>query len=383
MAGREGAQGYVYQGIAALLDCFENEDWDRIKLEPQTQNDKVDIMLMKGNVVIKAIQVKSSKNEFGGPMIKKWLDDLKKDVDASEYELILIGDCTRPAVNYCNQINREKTNTRILRKEFNEKELLRSVKGSIVEHLKKYHKDKQISPAMIENIEKRLLADLLITSTSEVVYTRDDLQKIISENTIKVQGKGKRKKIISRIIGGICVIFWLLISFRVVQHSDVSIVSVTISIVVILFSWGLMKYSDLNYWMNMDDDKYEVHKTDERCNCPYVITIAVIDRIFWKQKLYLKNISEKRIDKIKGKMVFFSRETRKYVKDFCEYDIDAGTEVVIDEISADANSDFFEKIYWDRVKLEVLEIILEGKKEKNWSGTIIRFSRIPNLEPIR
>lgn len=376
----------MYQGIAALLDCFENEHWDRIKLEPQTQNDKVDIMLMKGNVIIKAIQVKSSKNEFYGPSVERWITDLKTDVDASEYELILIGDCASSALKYCNQINRENINTRIVRKEFNEKELLRSVKGSIVEYLKKYHNDKQISPAMIENIEKRLLADLLITSTNEVVYTRDDLQKIISENTIKVQGKGKCKKIISRLTRAICVILWFLISFFSVQYSDVSIVSIVsviLSIVVMLSSWGLMKYSDSCYWNNIGDEKCEVHKTNESCNCPYVIITTIMDRIFWKQEIILKNISKQRIDKIKGKLVFFLHKTREQVDEFCEYDIDAGIEVVIDKISANANSDFFKRTYWDRVELEVLEIILEGKKEENWSGTIIRFSRIPNLEPIR
>lgn len=382
MSGRDGARGYIYQGIAALLDCFENEDWDQIKLEPQTPEDKVDIMMMKGNVIIKAIQVKSSKNVFYGPSVEGWLNDLKKDVDANEYELILIGDCANSALKYCSQINGEKTNTRIVRKAFDDKELFKLAKGSVVEYLRKYHTDKHIHPAMIENIVNGSLKELLMSSTSETVYTKDDLQRMISANTINNQDKGSRIRIKSRITGMIGVLLWLLVSFGGVLYSGASIVPVSISIIVILLGWGLMKYSDWNYWNDTKDDIYEVHKTDERCGCPYVKIITINDSISWKQKVKLKNLSRRRIDKIKGKLIFYFHDTRIYVKDFCEYDIDADTEVVIDEISADAHGDFFERTYWDRVKLDILEIVLEGKIEKNWSGTIIWFSRIPDLEPI-
>ena len=64
MAGRDGARGYVYQALVAVFKCFQYDSWNQIKVEPLTNNDKVDILLKKDEALIKAIQVKSSVNKF-------------------------------------------------------------------------------------------------------------------------------------------------------------------------------------------------------------------------------------------------------------------------------------------------------------------------------
>lgn len=78
MAGRDGARGYAYQALVAVLKCFQYDSWNQIKVEPLTNNDKVDILLKKDEVPIKAIQVKSSVNKFEKPDIEKWIDEIKK-----------------------------------------------------------------------------------------------------------------------------------------------------------------------------------------------------------------------------------------------------------------------------------------------------------------
>ena len=101
MAGRDGARGYVYQALVAVFKCFQYDSWNQIKVEPLTNNDKVDILLKKDEVLIKAIQVKSSVNKFEKPDIEKWIDEIKKDIKAMDYELVLVGDSlTKPATEF-------------------------------------------------------------------------------------------------------------------------------------------------------------------------------------------------------------------------------------------------------------------------------------------
>ena len=83
MSGKEASRGFVYQGIASVLEaltikdnCNGEDNWDRIYIEYQTPKDKVDIALEKEHKIIKSIQVKSTENVFSKSDIKKWLDEL-------------------------------------------------------------------------------------------------------------------------------------------------------------------------------------------------------------------------------------------------------------------------------------------------------------------
>jgi len=95
MSGIAAQKGFIYQTIIAMLECLERDDWDRMKLEPDTVNhlDKIDIQLYLNGKVIKAIQVKSSGNKFSQPEVEKWLEAAKLDAsDADEVSLYLVGD---------------------------------------------------------------------------------------------------------------------------------------------------------------------------------------------------------------------------------------------------------------------------------------------------
>lgn len=94
MGGEAGSRGYIFQAIVAIIECLERDDWTAIKMEPETDNDKVDIKLFNGSVTLSAIQVKSrSTKAFGPKEVEGWLDDLKKDAPgAKKFLLYLVGD---------------------------------------------------------------------------------------------------------------------------------------------------------------------------------------------------------------------------------------------------------------------------------------------------
>lgn len=92
MSGVDAQRGFIYQSIIAMLECLERDDWDEVKLEPETKLDKVDIQLYKAGQIITAIQVKSSKKKFSQPDIDRWLKALRVDVpDADRICLYLVG----------------------------------------------------------------------------------------------------------------------------------------------------------------------------------------------------------------------------------------------------------------------------------------------------
>ena len=92
--GAAGSRGYIFQAVIALIECLEKDrDWDAIKNEPATEEDKVDIMLYKEGKTVSAIQVKSSLYPFGKKEVEEWLGKLRGDAkEAEEVCLCLVGD---------------------------------------------------------------------------------------------------------------------------------------------------------------------------------------------------------------------------------------------------------------------------------------------------
>ena len=123
MGGQEGSRGYLYQGIATVLEALTSNYWDKIYIEFPTSNDKVDIALSQDDRIVRAIQVKSTENTFAPAGVKQWLRDIYKYYKADAYEIVLIGQCTADTLHFINAIpkyyNRntiklDKTATRVL-----------------------------------------------------------------------------------------------------------------------------------------------------------------------------------------------------------------------------------------------------------------------------
>lgn len=106
MGGKEGGRGYLYQGIAAVLEALKRNDWDQIYVEFPTENDKVDIALKFAGKITDAIQVKSTMNSFGKGEVSNWLLDIISDYSCQRYKLILIGNCAPSAMDFINALGK-------------------------------------------------------------------------------------------------------------------------------------------------------------------------------------------------------------------------------------------------------------------------------------
>lgn len=111
MGGREASRGFLYQAFASVLEAMCQKNWDKIYIEFDSDDDKVDIALEENNRIFRSIQVKSTINTFSKNSLKKWLQDLiNDDVGSTEFELFLIGQCDNDAVTFINSIDKFQRN---------------------------------------------------------------------------------------------------------------------------------------------------------------------------------------------------------------------------------------------------------------------------------
>ena len=105
MGGKDGSRGYLYQTFASIFQALCLDNWDKIYVEYNSENDKVDIALERNGNAVKSIQVKSSVNSFDRSAIIEWTNDLiKDDIGATECELFLIGHLAPSAIKFKNAI---------------------------------------------------------------------------------------------------------------------------------------------------------------------------------------------------------------------------------------------------------------------------------------
>ncbi|MDI1240044.1 MAG: hypothetical protein PSV26_21390 [Polaromonas sp.] len=92
MGGREAIRGFAVQTLICLLDSFwAGEQWTAVTLEPDSDNDKVDIHWEYADGSTCAQQVKSSKNQIGRGDVVAWCKELKASNAANRYQLLLAG----------------------------------------------------------------------------------------------------------------------------------------------------------------------------------------------------------------------------------------------------------------------------------------------------
>ena len=111
MGGKEGSRGYLYQTFASIFEALCQKDWDKIYIEYNSENDKVDIALEIDGKIFKSIQVKSSINLFTKSSVTKWLNDLiSDDIGANEYSIHLIGNLEEKANVFINALRKYQDN---------------------------------------------------------------------------------------------------------------------------------------------------------------------------------------------------------------------------------------------------------------------------------
>ncbi|GFE70275.1 hypothetical protein [Chroococcus sp. FPU101] len=108
--GISATRGYLYQYLICILDSL-TEDWISVVIEPNTEQEKVDILwllIKNGKIFRKAVQVKSTQNQFGTGSVKKCSEDLKNSFnDAEVYELILIGHVSRTLIEDISKLEQK------------------------------------------------------------------------------------------------------------------------------------------------------------------------------------------------------------------------------------------------------------------------------------
>lgn len=102
-------KGFYIQAIVTLLAAFNNENWDELEAEIESENDKIDYGFYKDGKLSIVAQVKSTQNSFNKSEIKQWLNDLHSDKpDAEQYVMVLAGNISPETANYINNIDREQ-----------------------------------------------------------------------------------------------------------------------------------------------------------------------------------------------------------------------------------------------------------------------------------
>nr|MCR5293601.1 pentapeptide repeat-containing protein [Lachnospiraceae bacterium] len=166
MSGQDAQRGFIYQTIVAMIECLDKPDWDAIKLEPETKNDKVDISFYANGRMLRAIQVKSRSGAFNENDVQGWLDEIEKDAQdekPGEVWLYLVGsEYKNDCIKFIADVN---------------------------ESGKKSRPKKHIEPLKFQDIKTYCIGKLcqlhgeLITS-KEVRWTYPTLLGIVHENSI-------------------------------------------------------------------------------------------------------------------------------------------------------------------------------------------------------
>ena len=180
--GEVGSRGYIFQSIVALMDCLGRCDWDEIKVEPNTDQDKVDIQLYSNGEILSAIQVKSSVNAFKKSDAQKYLDAARNDApDAKEVYLYLITD------KYTESIKQYANNEPDV-KECPFEHLEDACKGKLLDYVDRAGFSENITASNLILIYKTLFATVILNSKATRPISRAEfeaeLQRAISVSKV-------------------------------------------------------------------------------------------------------------------------------------------------------------------------------------------------------
>jgi hypothetical protein len=100
MGGREAIRGFSIQTLVVVLESLEDaaSQWIAVTLEPDSSNDKVDI-LWEFQDRRRAQQVKSSQNQISKASVETWAKALKASQSANEYEVVLAGPVAQAVID--------------------------------------------------------------------------------------------------------------------------------------------------------------------------------------------------------------------------------------------------------------------------------------------
>ena len=178
MGGPEAIRGYLLQTIIALLESLKKPNcWINLELEPEDNSEKVDIKFQYPDK-IKVIQVKSSKNLITKPMVKNWCEELKKDTGPDEYELQLLGPAYSSGA-YTLIESGEFNGVKLLQPELIDLNNLVDLCAFRISIFAFNEESLSIFPHLSKDIVTSLITQLLLSSTTKIIISREDLKQRI------------------------------------------------------------------------------------------------------------------------------------------------------------------------------------------------------------
>lgn len=197
MGGRDGARGYLYQAIISVIDSISDQKWLNVTLEPETNDEKIDILWEYPGGFKKVTQVKSTQGRIGKNKILDVLRLMINDVpEAKKYELVIVGDVTNDGallkqqfdqrdfatddpifIDFKNYIN--KIEIRV------ERSSIESFEAKIYKQVDKFlfTNNPIINPEIKEIFVKSLIYQFFFYSTEGKTLSRKDLNELLALNT--------------------------------------------------------------------------------------------------------------------------------------------------------------------------------------------------------
>ncbi|MFT0802985.1 hypothetical protein VSK91_16530 [Bacillus swezeyi] len=225
MSGNAGLRGYYFQMLAGLLESLTDGSWEMIEIEPNTMDDKVDIKWAYPDR-IRAVQVKSSINNFEKSKIISWICELVRDARSEyaefdmpiEYNLYLIGTTDRNANNWISElrgrrlkieegsplkeIENEIYNVEITQKNFDLEEL----QAISFKHMHQYL-ERSGKSSSSQDIEA--LCSVIVDELMKITVQRKQLTKSMFENLVKkCLNNGEYEIATSRQVSELSVVFY-------------------------------------------------------------------------------------------------------------------------------------------------------------------------------
>lgn len=184
--GQAGMRGYLVQTLIALLDGLcDEETFASLTLEPNHASEKFDLLweYAQGN---RAVQVKSSANQFAEADVRRWAAEMEASARADEYYLRLIG-LPSAAVAKLKQVGNVIVETTNLD--------LAAFREQAAHRLDRFVRDEGLDPGTPE--EREMLADALTArlaaySAMGKPLTRADFVNLLRTWISQVPKKGPR-----------------------------------------------------------------------------------------------------------------------------------------------------------------------------------------------
>ena len=195
MSGQDAQRGFIYQTIVAMIECLDKNDWDEIKLEPETDDDKVDIAFYSNGRLRRAIQVKSTRNSFQESAVENWLEKTVKDAQnegAEDVCLYLVGD-TSSCEDLIAKVNRTGKNSSpkkfIDQVDFGKIETL--CKGSLLNFIGKARPNESVTYNFVDSEYYLLFGIVHENSISCMKLSREKFKTILGMNINNAVSPGK------------------------------------------------------------------------------------------------------------------------------------------------------------------------------------------------